>query len=283
MVYKDEPPSSLSNLSDKKEGTGKIQQICGGIEVVARLAGKVVLVTGGSSGIGRASAIAFAKEGAKVIVADVAVEDGEDTTRMIEEANGVAVFVRTDVTQASEVKALIKKSIATYGRLDCAFNNAGILGVDASTAACTENNWDRVININLKGVWLCMKYEIPYMREQGGGVIVNMSSVAGLVSNCFQRFPAYTASKHAVIGLTKTAAVEYAKASIRINALCPGFVHTPINAHQTSELKALVSQRVPLGRLGTPEEVAETAVWLCSEAASFITGQAIVMDGGLIA
>lgn len=250
---------------------------------MAQFAGKVVLVTGGGSGIGKASAVAFAREGAEVIIADVAVKDGEDTVRTIEEANGKAIFIKTDVSQATEVKALIKKTIATYGRLNCAFNNAGILGSSASTVACTEENWDRVININLKGMWLCMKYEIPHMREQGGGAIVNMSSVAGLMTSYLQRFPAYNASKHAVIGLTKSAAVEYARAGIRINALCPGFIHTPMNIHQTSELQVLASNRVPIGRLGTPEEIAEAAVWLCSETASFITGQALVTDGGLIA
>lgn len=246
-------------------------------------AGKVVLVTGGSSGIGRASAIAFAREGAKVVVADVADESGEDTIRTIASGKGEAIFVKTDVSKATEVKALIKKTIDTYGRLNCAFNNAGIQGISSSTAACTEENWDKVINTNLKGVWLCMKYEIPYLREQGGGAIVNMSSVSALMSSYLQRFPAYVASKQAIIGLTKTAAVEYARAGIRINALCPGFIDTPMNLQQKSELNNFVNSRVPIGRLGTPEEIAEAAVWLCSDTASFITGQAIAMDGGLIA
>ncbi len=244
--------------------------------------GKVVVVTGGSSGIGRASALAFAKEGAKVVVADVDVAGGEDTVSKIEIANGEAIFIKTDVTKPIEVKQLIKKTVDTYGALNCAFNNAGILGQSSSTAACSEENWDRVLNINLKSVWLCMKYEIPYMREQGGGVILNMSSMAGLGSG-LQRFPAYTVSKHGVIGLTKTAALEYAKVGIRINALCPGFIHnTPLfenQASQNSDFKEVAINQVPLGRLGTPEEIAEIAVFLCSEKASFMTGHAMVVDG----
>lgn len=250
--------------------------------MTAQFAGKVVLVTGGGSGIGRASALAFAKRGAKVVIADVAVEGGQDTMYRIKDINGEAIFVKTDVSKATEVKALIKKTIDTYGSLNCAFNNAGIEGKSSSTVACTEENWDQVVNINLKGVWLCMKYQIPYMREQGGGAIVNMSSIAGL-SSCVKRFPAYVASKHAVVGLTKTAAAEYAKAGVRINALCPGFVHTPMiedKVRDPTELKAWVNSHVPTGRLGTPEEVAEVAVWLCSDTASFVTGHAMLVDGG---
>ncbi|NDJ25063.1 glucose 1-dehydrogenase [Nostoc sp. B(2019)] len=243
---------------------------------------KVVLVTGGSSGIGRASALAFAKAGAKVVVADVDVTGGEDTVSKIEIANGEAIFIKTDVTKAVEVKQLIKKTVETYGALNCAFNNAGILGHSSSTAACTEENWDRVLNINLKSIWLCMKYEIPYMREQGGGVILNMSSIAGLGSG-LQRFPAYTVSKYGVIGLTKTAALEYAKVGIRINALCPGFIHnTPLfesQVSQNSDFKEVAINQVPIGRFGTPEEIAEIAVFLCSDKASFITGHPMVVDG----
>jgi NAD(P)-dependent dehydrogenase (short-subunit alcohol dehydrogenase family) len=250
--------------------------------VTAQFAGKVVLVTGGGSGIGRASALAFAKKGAKVVIADVAVEGGQDTLYMIKDINGEAIFVETDISKAIEVKTLVKRTIDTYGALNYAFNNAGIEGKSSSTVACTEENWDRVIDINLKGVWLCMKYQIPYMREQGGGVIVNMSSVAGL-SSSLQRFPAYVASKHAVIGLTKVAAAEYAKAGIRINALCPGFIHTPMiesKVQDNTELKTWVNNQVPIGRLGTPEEIAEVAIWLCSDTASFVTGHAMVVDGG---
>lgn len=250
-----------------------------------RFAGKVVLVTGGSSGIGRASALLFAREGAKVVVADVSVEGGEETVSKIEASGGEAIFVKTDVSNANEVRSLIKTTINTYGALHCAFNNAGIEGLTSSTAACTEENWDRIININLKGVWLCMKYEIPYMRQQGSGVILNMASIAG-VSSRLQRFPAYTASKHAVIGLTKTAAVEYAKSGIRINALCPGFIYTPMVETQIQknlELKQLVTAHVPMGRFGTIEEIAEVAVWMCSDTSAFVTGHAMVADGGFVA
>jgi NAD(P)-dependent dehydrogenase (short-subunit alcohol dehydrogenase family) len=251
--------------------------------VATQFAGKVALVTGGGSGIGRASALAFAKKGAKVVIADVAVEGGQDTMYMIKDINGEAIFIKTDISKALEVKTLIKKTIDTYGVLNFAFNNAGIEGKSSSTVACTEENWDRVMNINLKGVWLCMKYQIPYMREQGGGVIVNMSSIAG-ISSCLQRFPAYVASKHAVIGLTKVAAAEYAKAGIRINALCPGFIHTPMSESkiQDTEVHEWINNQVPVGRLGTPEEIAEIAVWLCSDTASYITGHAMLVDGGLL-
>ncbi len=253
--------------------------------MTATFAEKVVLITGGGSGIGRASALAFAKRGAKIVIADVSVEGGQDTMYRIKDLDGEAIFIKTDVSKAAEVKALIKKTVDTYGAINCAFNNAGIEGISSSTVACTEENWDRVININLKGIWLCMKYQIPYMRERSGGAIVNMSSVAGL-SSCVQRFPAYVASKHAVIGLTKAAAAEYAKAGIRINALCPGFIHTPMvedKFHDAAELKEWVNRQMPTGRLGTPEEVAEVAVWLCSDTASFVTGHAMLVDGGSLA
>lgn len=256
----------------------------GVIQLRAQLERKVALVTGGSSGIGRASALAFASEGAKVVIADVAVEAGKETVHLIEKANGEAIFVKTDVSQATEVRALIRKVIEVYGSLDCAFNNAGIEGSRASTAACTEENWDRVININLKGVWLCMKYAIPYMREQGSGSIVNMASVNGLSSG-MQGFPAYTASKHGVIGLTKAAAAEYAKVGIRINALCPGYIQTPMiasNMEHTSEFATWLKTFVPAGRLGTEEEVAKAVVWLCSDAASFVIGHTMVVDGGFL-
>ena len=248
------------------------------------LEGKVALVTGGASGIGRATALAFAREGAKVVIADVAVEDGEETVRMIEESGGKAIFVETDVSQSDQVEALINKAVETYGRLDCAFNNAGIEGEQALTPDCTEENWDRVININLKGVWLGMKYEIPQMLKQGGGAIVNMSSVAGLVG--FPSSPAYVASKHGILGLTKTAALEYATEGIRVNAVCPGVIRTPMVERATGgdpEVEAQFAAMEPVGRMGKPEEVAEAVVWLCSDAASFVTGHSMVVDGGLVA
>jgi NAD(P)-dependent dehydrogenase (short-subunit alcohol dehydrogenase family) len=247
------------------------------------LEGKVALVTGGGSGIGRATARAFAREGAKVVVTDVAVEGGQETVRSIEESQAEAIFIKADVSQTQEVKALIDQTLEAYGAIDCALNNAGIQGMTGATAACTEKNWDRVIDINLKGVWLCMKYQIPQMRQQGSGSIVNMASVAGVSS--LRRLPAYAASKHGVVGLTKTTAVEYAKAGIRVNAVCPGFIQTPMvesNTDGAGDLDAWLDTLVPLGRLGTPEEVAETVVWLCSDRASYVTGHALVVDGGFL-
>ena len=241
---------------------------------------KVALVTGGSSGMGRASALAFARQGAKVIVADVDIKGGEDTVRMIEEFGGQAIFVKTDVSRSAEVEALVNKAVQTYGRLDYAHNNAGVEGMSAYTAELTEEDWDRTININLKGVWLCMKYEIPQMLKQGGGAIVNTSSVLGL--GAVPKSPAYITSKHGVFGLTKAAAVEYAKAGIRINAVCPGIIATPMVERMIGNLQdhSLLIEQRPIERLGTPEEVAEAVVWLCSDAASFVIGHGMVVDGG---
>jgi NAD(P)-dependent dehydrogenase (short-subunit alcohol dehydrogenase family) len=242
---------------------------------------KVALVTGGSSGIGRATALAFARAGASVVVADVAEDGGEETVELIKETGGVADFVRTDVSKAADVAALIRAAVSTYGRLDYAFNNAGTDGELAPTADCTEENWDRLIATNLKGVWLCMKHEIPQMLQQGSGVIVNMASVAGLVG--FPGIPAYSASKHGIVGLTKAAALEYAKAGIRINAVCPGAIRTPMLTRFWANTPGIEAQLValePVGRLGEPEEIAEAVVWLCSNGASFMTGVAMPVDGG---
>lgn len=252
--------------------------------MMKQLEGKVALVTGAASGIGRAAACAFAREGAKVVLADIAAEGGEETLHMIKAAGGEATFVPTDVAQAAEVAALISTAVEIYGRLDCAFNNAGIEGAQATTADCTEENWDRVISINLKGVWLGMKYEISEMLKQGSGAIVNMASVAGVVG--FQGIPAYVASKHGIVGLTKTAALEYATAGIRINAVCPGVIHTPMVERfirGAPEAEAQFTAMEPVGRMGEPEEIAEAVVWLCSDAASFVTGHPMVVDGGLTA
>lgn len=252
--------------------------------MAGRVAGKVALVTGAGSGIGRATALAFAREGAKVVAADVVVEGGQETVRLITAAGGEATFVKADVANAAEVEALVKKTVEAYGRLDCAFNNAGVEGEIAPTAECTEANWDRVIDIDLKGVWLCMKYEIQQMLKHGGGAIVNTASVAGLVG--FQGIPAYVAAKHGVNGLTKTAALEYAKSGIRVNAVCPGVIHTPMveRAFRASPQMAEAATALePVGRLGKPEEIAEAVVWLCSDAASFVTGLPMAVDGGLVA
>ncbi|HXG21329.1 MAG TPA: SDR family oxidoreductase [Methylomirabilota bacterium] len=252
--------------------------------MAGQLNGKVALVTGSGSGIGRASALAFAREGAKVVVADVVVEGGQETVRLITAAGGQGLFVKTDVSKAAEVEALIKQTVAAYGRLDCALNNAGVEGIFVSTVEYTEADWDRVLAINLKGVWLCMKYEIAQMLQQGGGAIVNTASGAGLVG--VVGLSAYVASKHGVVGLTKTAALEYAKAGIRVNAVCPGVIETPMVArltHNRPDLSEALVAGEPMGRTGKPEEIAEAAVWLCSDAASFVTGHAMSVDGGYVA
>ena len=246
--------------------------------------GKVALVTGGGSGIGRATSLAFAGRGAKVVVADIASAGGEETVRLVKAAGGEAAFVKADVARAAEAHALIAAAVKTYGQLDYAHNNAGLEGLSAPTADCTEENWDRVLAVNLKGVWLCMKYEIPQMLTRGGGAIVNTASAAGLVG--LRAFPAYAASKHAVLGLTKTAALEYAKAGLRINAVCPGFIRTPMVDRQSEthpDAAARLAAAAPMGRLGTPEEVAAAVLWLCSDEAAFITGQALTIDGGIVA
>src|SRR5262245_10187578 len=249
-----------------------------------RVEGKVALVTGGASGIGRATALTFAREGAKLVIADLNEEGGRQTVHMITEQGGDATFVRTDVSQAVEVQALISKAVETYGRLDCAHNNAGIGGGPrALTTEYPEDRWHQVIAVNLTGVWLCMKYEIPQMLHQGRGTIVNTASAAGLVGT--RGTSAYVASKHGVVGLTKTAALEYAQQGIRVNCVCPGWIQTPMTERGLSdpERRARIIASAPTGRVGTPEEVAEAVVWLCSDAASFVTGHAMSVDGGVIA
>jgi NAD(P)-dependent dehydrogenase (short-subunit alcohol dehydrogenase family) len=260
----------------------------GEITMAGRVEGKVALVTGGASGIGRATALTFAREGAKLVIADLNEDGGRQTVHMVTEQGGGAIFVKTDVTQATAVEALISKAVETYGRLDCAHNNAGISGAGIGgdlrmlTAEYPEERWHQVLAINLTGVWLCMKYEIPQMLTQGGGAIVNTASVAGLVGSV--GLSAYVASKHGVVGLTKTAALEYAKQGIRVNCVCPGVIQTPMTerALRDPALQALITAR-PMGRVGTPEEVAEAVVWLCSDAASFVTGHTMTVDGGMVA
>jgi NAD(P)-dependent dehydrogenase (short-subunit alcohol dehydrogenase family) len=257
--------------------------------MAGRVDGKVALVTGGASGIGRATALAFAREGAKLIIADMNEDGGQQTVHMITEKGGEATFVQVDVTSASAVEAMIAKTVETYGRLDCAHNNAGISGRGiagthgALTADYPEERWQQVIAVNLTGVWLCMKYEIPQMLSQGGGTIVNTASIAGLIGGAGGA--AYAASKHGVIGLTKTAALEYAQQGIRVNCVCPGYIQTPMTARGLSdpERQAQIVARHPLGRVGTPGEIAEAVVWLCSDAASFVTGHTMTVDGGYVA
>jgi len=246
--------------------------------------GKIALVTGAGSGIGRATALVFAREGAKVVVADIVVDGGEETVRQIKAAGGEALFVKTDMAKAAEVEAMVQKAVATYGRLDCAHNNAGIEGATGRTADYREEDWDRVISINLTGVWFCMKYEIAQMLKQGGGAIVNTASDAGLLG--VPQMPAYVASKHGVVGLTKTAALEYAKSGIRVNAVCPGVIKTPMVERITGQRAGRAERMAaaePVGRMGKPEEIAEAVVWLCSEAASFVTGLPMPVDGGIAA
>lgn len=250
-----------------------------------RFDGRVALVTGASSGIGRATALAFAKEGAKVVVAARRNIQGEETAQMIRDNGGKAIFVRADVSKAKDVESLVNTVAEEYGRLDCAFNNAGISSPTPGLLAdLSEEEWDSVTDTNQKGIWLSMKYEIPLILKQGRGAIVNMSSILGLVGTSLGVGP-YIASKHAIIGLTKAAALEYAPQGLRVNAVCPGFIRTELIEIVTSAPgveEALVAAH-PIGRLGNAEEIAEAVLWLCSDSASFITGQSLVADGGYIA
>jgi len=251
---------------------------------MGRLEGKVAVVTGGGGGIGRATALAFVTEGATVAVVDVAVAAGEETVEMIQHAGGQAIFIKTDVTRAEEVKAMADRTFQTFGRLDCALNNAGISGEIVSVSRCTEESWDRMIDVNLKGVFLCMKYEIPKMLKSGGGTIVNTASVMGLVGE--PGHPGYAASKHGVVGLTKSAAIFYAQAGIRINAVCPGIVHTAMVERvlaENPELKQTVASLTPMSRMARADEVARAVIFLCSDDASYITGHPLAVDGGWVA
>lgn len=250
------------------------------------LQGKVVLVTGGGSGIGRASAIILSQAGAKLIIADAVDQGGKDTVAMVREAGGEAIFIKTDVSQPDQVESLVKQILEKFGQLDCAVNCAGVVGKTVPLNEQEVSEFDRVIGINLKGVFLCMKYEIAAMLKQGSGSIVNIASVLGLVAS--PGTGVYSASKHGVIGLTKSAALDNARTGIRINAICPGTIETPMASrfYEEAGLSLLSSQefsRIPIGRMGRPEEIAQAVKWLCSPASSYVTGISLPVDGAITA
>jgi NAD(P)-dependent dehydrogenase (short-subunit alcohol dehydrogenase family) len=246
--------------------------------------GKVAIVTGGTSGIGRAAAIAYARQGAKVVVAGRRSIEGEETVKQIKDLGREALFIQTDVTQESEVKTMVDRSVEAFGRLDIAFNNAGVYGENASLSDQPDTEYDRIMNVNVKGVWLSMKYEIAQMLRQGNGAIVNTSSILGVVA--MPSVPLYTASKYAVEGLTKAAALQYAKSGIRINAVGPGAIATDMFETATGgqdEAKKYMAGIHPMGRVGQPAEVANAVLWLSSDSASFVTGETLMVDGGYVA
>ena len=248
------------------------------------LDGKVAIITGGTSGIGRDTAVLFAKEGAKVVVAGRREVEGKETVALVQAAGGEGIFVQTDVAKSADVQALVQKTVAKYGRLDIGFNNAGVEGAWIPITEQSEEDWDQTIAINLKGVWLCLKYEMQQMLKQGGGgAIVNMSSVAGWIGSAGAA--TYCASKHGVIGLTKSAALETAAKGIRVNAICPAVIETPMGERLfgSPEMKPFALSLHAMGRFGKPMEVAEAVLWMCSERASFMTGQSLVLDGGFLA
>jgi NAD(P)-dependent dehydrogenase (short-subunit alcohol dehydrogenase family) len=245
--------------------------------------GKVAIVTGGASGIGRTTSLFYARDGAKVIVSDVDRNMGEETVGMIKDAGGEATFIRADVSDPGDCQSLIDQTVEKYSRLDVAFNNAGIGGEQNPTADYSIEGWQKLIGVNLSGVFYCMKYEIPAMLKSGGGAIVNMASILGRVA--FANSPAYVTSKHGVVGLTQNSAVEYGQQGIRVNAVGPGFIRTPLIAEleANDQIRNMLISLHPIGRLGEPEEVAELVIWLSSDKASFVTGAYIPVDGGYLA
>lgn len=249
---------------------------------MGRLDGKVAIITGGGSGIGRATAVVFAKEGARVVVADWIAEGGKETVSMIKEAGGEAIFIKTDVSKAEDIKNMIKTSVNTYGKLDILMNIAGIVGEEVSTIDCTEEVFNKIIAVNLNGVWLGMKYAIPEMLKTGGGSIVNTASIAAL--EAYKGIPAYAASKGGVLSMSRVAAIEFAAKNIRVNCIAPGHVATPLflGCWSPDQLKHL-EDIAPQGRLGKPEEIAQVALFLASDESSHITGQTVVADGGITA
>lgn len=250
------------------------------------LQGKSALITGGGGGIGRATALAFAREGARVSVADAVEQTAQETVTLVNQAGGQAMSLTGDVTDGAQVRAMIAAVISAYGRLDCAFNNAGIAGFQVDAAGKRTHEWadesfDRMIAVNLRGVWLCMKHEIPQMLKQGGGVIVNTGSIAGLVG--LPSSSAYVAAKHGVLGLTKTAANEYALDNIRVNAVCPGYIETKMTEDTMRRRGEQILSLVPFRRMGKPEEIAEMVLWLCTDRASYVSGACYNVDGGYMA